>query len=1026
MLKSRVYPSLLLVTISLSAALSAQAQIVPASADSTNTLVNQTGNTFFITGGTQTGTNLFHSFQQLGLTQGQIAHFLSPPSIQTILGRVVGGEASVIDGLIRVTGSQANLFLMNPAGIVFGQNARLDVPGSFTATTASAIGIGNGWFNAVGSNDYAALVGTPDHFAMTAPQSGAIINMGNLAPGQGQRLTLVGGTVINTGTLSAPGGTVVVATVPGEALVRISQEGSLLSLELPVTSRMALNPLPFSPQTLPQLLTGHGLGNATGVTVEDGVVSLTGAGIRVENGDVVTKGITAQTASLSSSNNLTLVESQVQTTFDLNLLAANTVWGRDSATGAIALQAGRNLTIQGDQAVDIFALNHPESRLRSGNNMVLRSASTIQGDAHYMTGGDLRFEQLNGNAGSVSSSYDPIVLAVGDVTLGDYTGASLHVLAGGRVTMGNVYITSGGTGTTTINPDNFTSYNGNPANTFATLAAIVRSDRTPLYVNVTPTLDGTNTIQRVPQPTDQLIIDGRNATLDVRSGINWSALGGLPAEIVIPPGSVTPVSTSTAAPVSSDITISSIQIGNTSPSQSGTVLLTNQYYPNTALAGGAIQVTGEVPGGVIGNPSILCQICSNLPPAGQFGVIVIDSRSTIALGNVQDFTGVNVDLRAVGDLTTGRLRVSGPGSGSSSIPIRTSVVLNSTTGNIQVSSIDAGANGIDIRAAGLFQATSVFDATFLFNAQPGPIVPSSPGTPLGNFLVSRGISTPPDRTILIFDNSLGQNVGLLARTSTSGLTPITIQSGDGSRLLINESFPAGAGTNLVVVRGGDAAFYSGPQVAGRLVPGNDPYVSKVPPSPRESGIYETITPANFPFETEGLVYVNEQYSALIFGSPGFPADASGIAGAITFSGIDATLYGVIQNRAFPAIINSNGGRTGGGDTGGGVTGGGDTGGGVTGGSSIPLGGIESSGIPLERIEGETIVGRADSQNIQRQLTNQRQDSACNPSATGVINPNNSVTRSEGNVFGAGSIAFPCAPTEDNAQILKILNEPSSR
>jgi filamentous hemagglutinin family protein len=365
MLKSRVYSSVLLVTISLSAALSAQAQIVPASADSTNTLVNQTGNTFFITGGTQTGANLFHSFQQLGLTRGQIAHFLSPPSIQTILGRVVGGEASVIDGLIRVTGSQANLFLMNPAGIVFGQNARLDVPGSFTATTASAIGIGNGWFNAVGSNDYAALVGTPDYFAMTAPQSGAIINMGNLAPGQGQRLTLVGGTVINTGTLSVPGGTVVVATVPGEALVRISQEGSLLSLELPVTSRMAPNPLPFSPQTLPQLLTGHGLGNATGVTVEDGVVSLTGAGIRVENGDVVTKGITAQTASLSSSNNLTLVESQVQTTFDLNLLAANTVWGRDSATGAIALQAGRNLTIQGDQAVDIFALNHPESRLIS-------------------------------------------------------------------------------------------------------------------------------------------------------------------------------------------------------------------------------------------------------------------------------------------------------------------------------------------------------------------------------------------------------------------------------------------------------------------------------------------------------------------------------------------------------------------------------------------------------------------------------------------------------------------------------------
>jgi large exoprotein involved in heme utilization and adhesion len=83
---------------------------------------------------------------------------------------VTGGEASVINGLLQVTGSNANLYLMNPAGIVFGANARLDVAGSFTATTANGIGFGDRWFNAVGANNYATLIGNPSSFAFTMTQ----------------------------------------------------------------------------------------------------------------------------------------------------------------------------------------------------------------------------------------------------------------------------------------------------------------------------------------------------------------------------------------------------------------------------------------------------------------------------------------------------------------------------------------------------------------------------------------------------------------------------------------------------------------------------------------------------------------------------------------------------------------------------------------------------------------------------------------------------------------------------------------
>jgi filamentous hemagglutinin family protein len=118
--------------------------IVPA-ADGTGTVVTPTGNQLDITGGqtSSDGANLFHSFSQFNLNQNQIANFLSNPSIQNILGRVSSGDASVINGLIQVTGGNSNLFLLNPAGIVFGSNAGLNVPASFTATTATGISFGN-------------------------------------------------------------------------------------------------------------------------------------------------------------------------------------------------------------------------------------------------------------------------------------------------------------------------------------------------------------------------------------------------------------------------------------------------------------------------------------------------------------------------------------------------------------------------------------------------------------------------------------------------------------------------------------------------------------------------------------------------------------------------------------------------------------------------------------------------------------------------------------------------------------------
>ena len=259
---------------------SAVAQIT-ATPNDAGTVVNQNGNQLNIQGGTEAGKNLFHSFEKFGVNQGQTANFISKPEIKNILGRVTGGDASVINGLIQVTGGNSNLYLMNPAGIIFGQDASLNVPGAFTATTGNGIGFGDKWFNAFGTNDYAELFGNPDAFAFT--QAGAILNDGNLAVKSGQNLTLLGGTVINTGKIEAPGGDITVAAVPEEKLVRITQEGNLLSLGLPVETKAAINNQSFTTLSLPQLLPGGNLNGATGVEVENGVVKLTGSGVEIPN-----------------------------------------------------------------------------------------------------------------------------------------------------------------------------------------------------------------------------------------------------------------------------------------------------------------------------------------------------------------------------------------------------------------------------------------------------------------------------------------------------------------------------------------------------------------------------------------------------------------------------------------------------------------------------------------------------------------------------------------------------------------------
>lgn len=434
-----------------------QAQPITSATDGTGTIIIQQGDRLNIQGGSLSGNsaNLFHSFNKFGLDSGQIANFISTPQIRNILGRVTGGEPSLINGIIQVTGGNSNLFLINPAGIIFGKNASLNVPASFTATTATRIGfpvppldngglVGVNWFNAIGDNNYQTFNSIPSIFAFDLPQPGSIINAGNLLVGANHNLTLLGGTVISTGQLTASKGNITIAAVPGENLVRISQPGQLLSLEIPAARDNKGNLLPITPLNLSALLTGNEGKIETG---------LSGTGLQVNNGDVVAKNVTARTATLSAANNLTLVESQLRTTGNLNLLAGNTVTIRDSVTNPFLAQARGNLYIQGNQSIDILALNHPQTPFVSRRNLTLVSDGNISGDSHFSAGGSLSMLNLLGKPGNFVSLYDPIIRANGDVIFGDYTGASLKVEATGSISGGNININSPDTAIPGTDPD---------------------------------------------------------------------------------------------------------------------------------------------------------------------------------------------------------------------------------------------------------------------------------------------------------------------------------------------------------------------------------------------------------------------------------------------------------------------------------------------------------------------------------------------------------------------------------------------
>ncbi|WP_169265468.1 two-partner secretion domain-containing protein [Brasilonema octagenarum] len=232
------------------AANSASAQITPDATLPNNSTVTINGNTFNIDGGTIAGRNLFHSFQQFSVPTLNTASFNNAVNIQNIFSRVTGTSVSNIDGIIKALGT-ANLFLINPNGIIFGPNASLNVGGSFVGTTANAIQFGNqGFWSATNPNNPALLTVNPSALFFNQIAAAARIENNSVADAglnpsssftarglrvpDGRSLLLVGGDIkMDGGRLSAFGGRVELGGLRSAGTVGLNGDGNNLSLSFP-------------------------------------------------------------------------------------------------------------------------------------------------------------------------------------------------------------------------------------------------------------------------------------------------------------------------------------------------------------------------------------------------------------------------------------------------------------------------------------------------------------------------------------------------------------------------------------------------------------------------------------------------------------------------------------------------------------------------------------------------------------------------------------------------------------------------
>ncbi|WP_189523389.1 filamentous hemagglutinin N-terminal domain-containing protein [Nostoc sp. PA-18-2419] len=272
------------------------AQIIPITPDNTlgserSTVTPQNQLVDRVDGGAIRGTNLFHSFEEFNIGEGRTAYFANPIGIENIISRVTGRSPSQLLGTLGVLG-KANLFLINPNGIIFGANAKLDISGSFVASTASSVVFADGIkFSATNPQ-------APPLLTLKVPIGlefenipGAIsLQSARLVMQPDQTLALVGGNVsLDKGTILAPGGRVELGGVAQKGTVTLNGDGSLnfpvdvVRADVSLTNNSLINVRAGKGGSI--AINTHNLNIGEGSTVRAGIASNQGT-VNSKAGDI--------------------------------------------------------------------------------------------------------------------------------------------------------------------------------------------------------------------------------------------------------------------------------------------------------------------------------------------------------------------------------------------------------------------------------------------------------------------------------------------------------------------------------------------------------------------------------------------------------------------------------------------------------------------------------------------------------------------------------------------------------------------
>jgi hypothetical protein len=637
-------------------------------------------------------------------------------------------------------------------------------------TTATGIGFGNDqWFNAVGSNDYQALIGNPSQFAFDLANPGAIFNAGNLTVGEGKNISLIGGTVLNTGTISAPGGDITIAAIPGTSRVKISKAGNLVSLEVELSPNA--NPvLGINPLDLPTLLTE---GKNAGAIISENTEKILAPGSAITEGAISAAG--------TQGGQVALVGQQV-----------GMINGAIDASG---VNGGGTVRIGGDY--------QGKGTIPNASVTVVDKSSTIKADATQTGDGGkviIWADKATGFYGNISAQGGILSGDGGFVEVSGKENLSFNGLV-------NVSANQGDWGTLLLDPKNITiaDSSSSPSGVDSDLPDILQGSFSDQNITINKSNLQNQTGNVVLQATENITV-APNVSLNFVNGS----------------GSITftaDADNNNTGNFSMDTSQSITALGQ-SLTISGVSVTTGNIDTGDSTSSAAGNVTLTATGGNLTVGNITTKADDDFPGDYQFpdaGNISLSANSgSIITGNIDTnvyisgfFSGQGgtISISARNNLQTGSINASSGGGNGGSITL-TSQQNSITTGDLNTSGINQGgsgnititaANNGDITVANIdshtFQDTNYFPVSRV-----GQITLQ---TTNGNiFFNSDSINTSSSKTVggvLNLTGNIQLNQSLL--TVNTGGGNITFNNSVNGNVAGNNSLTLNAGSGNITFNG---------------------------------------------------------------------------------------------------------------------------------------------------------------------------------------------------------------------------------